>query len=68
MEHTYESIIQEADRSPQFKKGLLAAAEVCRAQGRGDLYKIILDDMVKALDVYLDRFDATGSFDDNTQA
>ena len=36
MEHTYESIIQEANRSPQFKKGLLAAAEVCRAQGRGD--------------------------------
>ena len=35
---------------------------------RGDLYSLTLDKMVKDLDEALDRFDKTGSFDDNSQA
>jgi hypothetical protein len=31
----YESIIETAGIDPAFRAGLLAAAEVCRAQGRG---------------------------------
>lgn len=34
---TYGDIIQRAKDEPEFKEGLLAAAEVCRAQGQGDI-------------------------------